>query len=100
MTKPSGKKARYAMTRKQKAEAQEWRCFYCQSTMLPVFPINRRSLTLDHLVPLKFAGKSGKKRYDYQENVVAACRDCNSTRGHRPWRLFRFWINARHMGVV
>lgn len=47
-----------------------YRCQYC----MQVFP--ERLLTIDHVIPKKFGGKT---RWD---NIVTACGPCNSTRGH------------------
>ncbi len=44
------------------------RCYYCRK---------RKVLTMDHVIPLSKGGKHVK------ENIVPACRSCNSTKGNR-----------------
>jgi len=46
-------------------------CQYCNS------PFTRTNLTLDHVIPLSLGGKTN------WENIVAACRTCNSKKGNR-----------------
>lgn len=52
-------------------------CNYCGSTI---------NLALDHILPQKFGGK------DDAENLILACRSCNSSKGSRDlmeWMAFR-----------
>lgn len=48
----------------------EYRCAYCES------PVNRKSATLDHVLPISLGGKSTF------ENTVCACSNCNSRKGN------------------
>ena len=60
----------------------EYVCQYCLNEIPP------HSLTIDHVVPRSYGGKSS------WDNVVAACKKCNTTRGNNinikpnvnPWR--------------
>ena len=47
-----------------------YQCQYCEKTF------SRSELTLDHVLPKKFGGKT---KWD---NVCACCQDCNGSRGH------------------
>jgi hypothetical protein len=47
----------------------EWKCGYCLN------PVNSKSATIDHVVPVS---KSGPNIY---ENVVTCCADCNTKKG-------------------
>lgn len=51
---------------------QKGRCFYCH---------RRAELTLDHVIPLSKNGSSTA------ENLVFACKSCNSSKGGRLWRI-------------
>jgi len=56
-----------------------WKCAYCGVAMDdPDFPA--RDVTIDHLVPRKEGGLT------VPENLVPACRTCNSRKCHRPWQ--------------
>jgi hypothetical protein len=65
-------------------ERDNWECAYCGQG-----PRDKRShklaqvvLTLDHLTPKSQGGTNGA------ENLVTACRSCNSSRQDKPWREF------------
>lgn len=56
-------------------------CAYCGQTIKP------ETATLDHVRPRK-----GQKAYDRPDNLVIACRDCNSAKADMPlvsWLLQR-----------
>jgi len=69
-------------------ESQGWRCAYCGERMYAPShiqdggpPLNTRErrlrrATVDHIIPKKHGGT------DAIENLVAACNECNSKRGH------------------
>ena len=70
-----------ALVKSRPVTAEDWleilalhknRCHYCRK---------RRVLTIDHVIPLSKGGKHLK------ENIVPACRSCNSTKGNRIVRL-------------
>lgn len=46
-------------------------CQYCEK------PLSLNTLTMDHVVPKTYGG------FISWENVVAACQDCNSRKGHK-----------------
>lgn len=77
-------KSRLAKLRRQAAERQGWRCFYCGLPMVDgAVPggLTRRSLsrlcTAEHLVARCEGGAESA------ENIVAACWWCNSQRHRR-----------------
>lgn len=47
---------------------QSTQCYYCQ------VPLNRDSVTMDHIVPVSRGGKSSKG------NVVPCCKECNNNK--------------------
>jgi 5-methylcytosine-specific restriction endonuclease McrA len=51
------------------AERRGWLCHWCAATLTP------STVTADHLVPVSEGGGNGR------ENIVAACKRCNSARG-------------------
>jgi 5-methylcytosine-specific restriction endonuclease McrA len=59
-------------------------CAYCRVPTVAHPEPGKRYLerTLDHVVPLSKGGK------DELENVVCACRSCNSRKGTRPLREY------------
>jgi CRISPR/Cas system Type II protein with McrA/HNH and RuvC-like nuclease domain len=65
------KALRRAVLRTRCAEAQRWRCCYCQT------PLTVRNLTLDHYIPICRGGK------DTYENSVASCKKCNAEKGEQ-----------------
>jgi hypothetical protein len=66
------------------AETREWLlkshgpiCAYCGVTYDP------RSLTLDHVTPRK-----GQTAYDRRDNLVLACKRCNTIKADKPFLVF------------
>lgn len=53
-----------------------FRCLYCGSDLRHAAPAD---VTLDHLLPRSAGGENES------ENLVTACRSCNSARGAKPW---------------
>jgi len=53
-----------------------FQCAYCGSDLSNVVP---NEITLDHLQARSFGG--GNKN----QNLVTACKSCNSRRGNKPW---------------
>lgn len=72
------KKARHrAWLRTRCAEAQNWRCCYCQKEMTLEANGSRR-VTLEHVTPVSLGGTD-----DY-DNCAAACSSCNNKRQNKP----------------
>jgi len=61
-------------------------CHYCNGSYL---------LGLDHVVPMSNGG------FNIRENIVVACRSCNSSKwqGARPWRWSRFNKSCARCGT-
>jgi hypothetical protein len=66
------------------SETREWLlrthgpiCAYCGVTYAP------RSLTLDHVTPRK-----GQSAYDRRDNLVLACKRCNTAKADKPFLVF------------
>ena len=66
------------------SETREWLlkshgpiCAYCGVTYSP------RSLTLDHVTPRK-----GQSAYDRRDNLVLACKRCNTAKADKPFLVF------------
>lgn len=57
----------------KKTIKEEWnsKCAYCGSSF---------NLTLDHIIPQKKGGN------DIKTNVLCACKNCNISKGHSPWK--------------
>lgn len=59
-------------------ERDGWRCHLCgKRTKRDADPLDPRSATLDHIVPLSLGGAHTR------ENVATACRSCNSRKSNR-----------------
>lgn len=54
-------------------------CLYCGRDLRDAAP---SEITLDHLTPRSEGGTN------VSENLVTACRACNSSRGAKPWREY------------
>lgn len=71
---------------KRLAEAQNNRCAYCHFPMaLPEKAETVRGsnlMTIDHVIPRAKGGN------DEEDNLVAACKKCNSTRGRHNANVF------------
>lgn len=57
-------------------ERQKRRCYYCGCEMIKE-PFKPNSATVDHVVPLDQKGRNSP------DNLVIACRDCNSRKGNK-----------------
>lgn len=66
-----------AWIRTRCAEAQNWRCCYCQKEMTLEAKGSRR-VTLEHVTPVSMGGTD-----DY-DNCAAACSSCNNKRQNKP----------------
>src|SRR5690242_4687646 len=73
------------------AETREWLlmshgpiCAYCGVKYSP------RSLTLDHVTPRK-----GQSAYDRRDNLVLACKRCNTAKADKPFLVFLFAQRSR-----
>lgn len=67
----------YAETREWLLESHGPICAYCGVTYSP------RSLTLDHVTPRK-----GQSAYDRRDNLVLACKRCNTAKADKPFLVF------------
>lgn len=63
--------------RNRLAGNQNWRCCYCGKHMQFVRSQRHDFATLEHVVPITYGGTNG------EDNLVVACAQCNTTRGHR-----------------
>ncbi len=73
---PTGRAA-YADTRAWLLAEHGPVCAYCGHTYTP------RSLTLDHVAPRK-----GQSAYDRRDNLVLACKRCNTAKADKPFLVF------------
>lgn len=78
-------------TRVAYSETRDWLlrshgpiCAYCGVAFEP------RSLTLDHVTPRK-----GQSAYDRRDNLVLACKRCNSAKADKPFLVFLLAQKAR-----
>lgn len=58
-----------AATYRKIIQSSDGKCFYCKN--------ESANLTIDHFVPVSFGGTNS------EENLVAACKSCNSSKGDR-----------------
>lgn len=70
------------------AEEQKYICCYCEHRMFrhrhrPGYPTPRDAITKDHLIPRVYDGPT------IQENLVAACCQCNNLRGEMDAAAFQ-----------
>ncbi len=59
-------------------------CAYCAKVCSP------RSITLDHVTP-----RRGQSAYDRRDNLVLACRRCNTAKADKPFLVFLFAQRSR-----
>lgn len=65
-------------------KAQESKCHYCHKKLVA------SEITMDHFIPLSKGG------HHIAENIVAACRSCNSSKGSKvPTKYQEFQIRKR-----
>ncbi|MEO6446184.1 MAG: HNH endonuclease signature motif containing protein [Gemmatimonadaceae bacterium] len=67
----------YGETRRWLLEQHGATCAYCGVTSNP------RNITLDHVTPRK-----GQTAYDRRDNLVLACKRCNTAKADKPFLLF------------
>lgn len=67
----------YADTREWLLKSHGPICAYCGVTY------SSRSLTLDHVTPRK-----GQSAYDRRDNLVLACKRCNTAKADKPFLVF------------
>lgn len=65
-------------------ESQNWRCCYCGVQMLISPRSHDHAASFDEVIPRTLGGTTN------WENQVAACRGCNSARGHQDAEAF-YW---------
>jgi hypothetical protein len=73
-----------SMTRFSLSEAQNHRCCYCSCEMTLEDNDSATMATREHLIPRVFGGPTE------WWNLVAACHECNSLRGHMNALAFHF----------
>lgn len=76
-----------AILRTRLAEAQNWRCAYCGIKCTDEREIGH-SATIEHIVPRSIGGR------DVWENMVMACKNCNSNRSSVPLEDF---LNSKYL---
>ena len=67
-----GSTTRWRKLRRWVLERDGYRCRYC----------GRRATTVDHVLPRSAFQKQGMNA-DFEENLVAACKDCNFKKGEK-----------------
>ena len=80
---PTGRTA-YAETRAWLLAHHGPVCAYCAKVCSP------RTITLDHVTPRK-----GQSAYDRRDNLVLACRRCNTAKADKPFLVFLFAQRSR-----
>jgi len=85
---PTGRAA-YVETRRWLLEEHGPVCAYCGVTWNP------RSLTLDHVTPRK-----GQTAYDRRDNLVLACKRCNSIKADKPFLSFLLGQKKRAVNLL
>lgn len=73
----STSRAAYGETREWLLKSHGPICAYCGVKYAP------RSLTLDHVTPRK-----GQSAYDRRDNLVLACKRCNTAKADKPFLVF------------
>ncbi|GGR16528.1 HNH endonuclease [Deinococcus ruber] len=80
-------------------QRDEFACFYCGRTLHLNYPVDHQNFThpdlmdyaaLDHLDPQR----SGGSHHD--DNLVACCRACNSSKGGRTLEAYRFSLEMKN----
>ncbi|MFN8573884.1 MAG: HNH endonuclease signature motif containing protein [Gemmatimonadaceae bacterium] len=86
---PTGRAA-YAETRRWLLDSHGPVCAYCGGTFAA------RTLTLDHVTP-----RRGQTAYDRRDNLVLACKPCNSAKADKPFLAYLLAnkARARHLYV-
>lgn len=85
---PTGPKA-YAETRRWLVEQHGPICAYCGVTWPP------RTLTLDHVTPRK-----GQTAYDRRDNLVLACKRCNTAKADKPFLVYLLAQKSRAANLL
>lgn len=67
----------------RKLESCGWKCFWCSR------PLTSHTATKDHLQPVSRGGR------DTIDNIVPACRHCNSMKGNMTGEEFKAVIESR-----
>lgn len=67
-------------------EREGWKCWYCGKSIQANFTHQLDEATVDHVQPESKGGS------DSDENLVAACRSCNSQKRHRTLEEYRAFI--------
>lgn len=85
---PTGRAA-YADTRKWLLKQHGSVCAYCGVKWPP------RTMTLDHVTP-----RRGQTAYDRRDNLVLACKRCNTIKADKPFLAFLFGQRARARNLL
>jgi 5-methylcytosine-specific restriction endonuclease McrA len=85
---PTGPKA-YAETRRWLLARHGPVCAYCGVTWAP------RSLTLDHVTP-----RRGQSAFDRRDNLVLACKRCNTAKADKPFLVYLLAQKARATNLL
>ena len=64
-------------------------CAYCAGTFSP------RTLTLDHVTPRK-----GQSAYDRRDNLVLACKRCNTAKADKPFLVYLLAQRPRAINLL
>lgn len=78
----------YSMTRFSLSEAQNHKCCYCSCEMTLEDDNSPTMATREHIIPRVFGGPTE------WWNLVAACNECNTLRGHMDAQAF-FWMRLK-----
>ena len=84
-----GKSARAVALRQRVYDASGNRCVYCSRQFVSGGPGYPPTPSIDHDVPTARGGA------DTEENLVAACKPCNSQKGRRTGEEYRAWRQER-----
>lgn len=79
----------YAETRRWLLTQHGPTCAYCGVESNP------RNITLDHVTPRK-----GQTAYDRRDNLVLACKRCNSAKADKPFLMYLLAQRARAMNLA
>jgi len=81
-----------SITRQSLSESQNHRCCYCSCTMTLADDDAPSMATREHVIPRAFGGPTE------WWNLVAACRECNSLRGHM--YAMKFYYMRSRLSVI
>ena len=88
-TSVSTSRAAYAATREWLLASHGPICAYCGQKYAP------RSLTLDHVTP-----RRGQSAYDRRDNLVLACKRCNTAKADKPFLMYLLAERSRAVRLL